>query len=324
MTKNHKIVIEFENNRILPVVFGHHNDNIIYIEQELNTTINNRGGTFYISGHKDDVTKTRTVVDFLYNKAIENNDLKKSDVETAIRFCLEQKNLPDGCNSSSIVTPKKTISSRSPKQVEYINNMQKNTLSFGIGPAGTGKTYLAVAQGISMLSSGLVDKIIITRPVVEAGENLGFLPGDLKEKVDPYLRPIYDAFYDCMDGEIVNRKLENNDIEIAPLAYMRGRTLKNAFVILDEAQNTTTMQMKMFLTRLGQNTKMVITGDISQVDLAKNVDSGLVQAMNILSGIDDISISLFTSKDVVRHKLVGEIVKAYEYKEKKSSNKNDK
>ena len=175
-----------------------------------------------------------------------------------------------------------------------------------------------------MLSSGLVDKIIITRPVVEAGENLGFLPGDLKEKVDPYLRPIYDAFYDCMDGEIVNRKLENNDIEIAPLAYMRGRTLKNAFVILDEAQNTTTMQMKMFLTRLGQNTKMVITGDISQVDLEKNVDSGLVQAMNILSGIDDISISLFTSKDVVRHKLVGEIVKAYEHKEKKSSNKNGK
>ena len=324
MTKNHKIVIEFENNRILPVVFGHHNDNIIYIEQELNTTINNRGGVLYISGHKDDVTKTRTVVDFLYNKAIENNDLKKADVETAIRFCLEQKKLPDDCDSSSIVTPKKTISSRSPKQIEYIDNMQKNTLSFGIGPAGTGKTYLAVAQGISMLSSGLVDKIIITRPVVEAGENLGFLPGDLKEKVDPYLRPIYDAFYDCMDGEIVNRKLENNDIEIAPLAYMRGRTLKNAFVILDEAQNTTTMQMKMFLTRLGQNTKMVITGDISQVDLAKNVDSGLVQAMNILSGIDDISISLFTSKDVVRHKLVGEIVKAYEHKEKKSSNKNDK
>ena len=174
MTKNHKIVIEFENNRILPVVFGHHNDNIIYIEQELNTTINNRGGTLYISGHKDDVTKTRTVVDFLYNKAIENNDLKKSDVETAIRFCLEQKNLPDDCDSSSIVTPKKTISSRSPKQIEYIDNMQKNTLSFGIGPAGTGKTYLAVAQGISMLSSGLVDKIIITRPVVEAGENLGF------------------------------------------------------------------------------------------------------------------------------------------------------
>ena len=316
MTQNNTVTLEFDNNKIIPIVFGEHNKNILHIEQELQVVINDRGGILNITGGELKVTQAVNAIEFLFEKAQKNNDISKDDVETAIRFSNEEKDLLGDVASASIITPRKTVSGRTPTQVSYISEMQKNTLSFGIGPAGTGKTYLAVAQGVSMLSAGLVDRIIITRPVVEAGENLGFLPGDLKEKVDPYLRPIYDALYECMDGEVVNRKLENGEIEIAPLAYMRGRTLKNAFVILDEAQNTNAMQMKMFLTRLGNNTKMIITGDISQVDLGKNIKSGLVEAMEILDGIDDIGMTVFNSSDVVRHKLVGKIVRAYEALEK--------
>lgn len=214
-------------------------------------------------------------------------------------------------------TKKRYIYPRSATQAKYITEMMQNELVFGLGPAGTGKTYLAVALAVSMMLEGAVDKIILSRPAVEAGENLGFLPGDLKEKVDPYLRPLYDALYEMLPAEQVDKKLALGEIEIAPLAFMRGRTLSNAFVILDEAQNTTPMQMKMFLTRLGENSRMVVNGDLSQVDLPRGVISGLRDALDTLKGISNIGSVTFSANDVVRHGLVAKIVKAYEEKSKK-------
>ena len=207
---------------------------------------------------------------------------------------------------------KHVITPRSPNQVRYVEAIRQNEMVFGLCPAGTGKTYLAVALAVSMYKQGLIDRMIFTRPAVEAGENLGFLPGDMQEKIDPYLRPIYDALHDAMPGDQITKKIDNGDIEIAPLAFMRGRTLKNAFVVLDEAQNTTSMQMKMFLTRMGEGSRMVITGDPSQVDLKTGVHSGLKEAHTILKGVDGVAFVEFTAKDVVRHKLVSRVVKAYE------------
>ena len=214
-------------------------------------------------------------------------------------------------------TKKRHIYPRSATQAEYIQTMMQNELVFGLGPAGTGKTYLAVALAVSMMLEGTIDKIILSRPAVEAGENLGFLPGDLKEKVDPYLRPLYDALYEMLPAEQVDKKITLGEIEIAPLAFMRGRTLSNAFVILDEAQNTTPMQMKMFLTRLGENSRMVVNGDLSQVDLPHGVISGLRDALDVLKGTPNIASVRFTAEDVVRHGLVAKIVQAYEKKSKK-------
>ncbi len=212
----------------------------------------------------------------------------------------------------TLKTKKRQIYPRTKTQAEFVQAMNSAEMVFGIGPAGTGKTFLAVAKAVSLMLEGKIDKIILTRPAVEAGENLGFLPGDLKEKIDPYLRPLYDALYDMLPADQVDRKLEMGEIEIAPLAYMRGRTLSNAMVILDEAQNTTPMQMKMFLTRLGENSRMVINGDLSQTDLPRGVESGLAESIRILKNIEEIKIVEFTEKDVVRHGLVSKIVKAYE------------
>ncbi len=212
----------------------------------------------------------------------------------------------------TLKTKKRQIYPRTKTQAEFVQAMNASEMVFGIGPAGTGKTFLAVAKAVSLMLEGKIDKIILTRPAVEAGENLGFLPGDLKEKIDPYLRPLYDALYDMLPSDQVDRKLEMGEIEIAPLAYMRGRTLSNAMVILDEAQNTTPMQMKMFLTRLGENSRMVINGDLSQTDLPRGVESGLAESIRILKNIEEIKIVEFTEKDVVRHGLVSKIVKAYE------------
>ena len=211
-----------------------------------------------------------------------------------------------------IKTRRKRITPRSPVQAAYIEAMQRDELVLGLGPAGTGKTYLAVCYAVEMLITGRVDRLVLSRPAVEAGENLGFLPGDMREKVDPYLRPLYDALHDTMPADQVMKKLESGEIEIAPLAFMRGRTLSNAFVILDEAQNTTPIQMKMFLTRLGENSRMVVTGDLSQVDLPKGVKSGLQDAVDTLVGIDSVSFVRFSERDVVRHRLVSHIVRAYE------------
>ncbi|MDX1738712.1 MAG: PhoH family protein, partial [Alphaproteobacteria bacterium] len=229
----------------------------------------------------------------------------------AVRMGDSPKNL-FGEQEAMIRTPKKQLVARTPVQASYIKGMTHNDLTFGLGPAGTGKTYIAVCKAVSMLMSGKVDKIILSRPAVEAGENLGFLPGDMKEKVDPYMRPIYDALYDTLPGDQVNRKIEMGIIEIAPLAFMRGRTLKHAFVLLDEGQNATPVQMKMFLTRLGEGSRMVITGDLSQVDLPRGQKSGLRDAVETLQGIDGISMVRFSEEDVVRHPLVSKIVKAYD------------
>jgi len=243
-----------------------------------------------------------------------------SDVEGAIRMAQaadDQLTLPTlerkaKLSMAQISTRKKTIAARTPTQDAYMRALERSELVLGVGPAGTGKTYLAVAHAAQLLERGAVDKIILSRPAVEAGERLGFLPGDMKEKVDPYLRPLYDALYDMMPGDKVERAITAGVIEIAPLAFMRGRTLANAAVILDEAQNTTSMQMKMFLTRLGENSRMIVTGDPSQIDLPRGVKSGLVEALQVLKGVEGISVIRFKDTDVVRHPLVGRIVKAYD------------
>jgi len=246
--------------------------------------------------------------------------IDKNTIDSALRFQGNQDNKNGHSGGISgftesdnlIVTRKKKIQARTPAQADYMRTLHENNLAFGLGPAGTGKTYLAVAMAVAMMEAGKVERLILSRPAVEAGERIGFLPGELKDKMDPYLRPLYDALFDTMGSEKVQKKIAAEEIEIAPLAFMRGRTLSNAFIILDEAQNTTTMQMLMFLTRLGEGSRMVITGDPSQIDLPGHQPSGLLEAINILQGVEGIGFSQFTSKDVVRHPLVGRIVQAYE------------
>jgi len=255
----------------------------------------------------------------LYHKVSQGQDVGEQEIKAAVRFsngesAAETKALTD----IVLKTKKRHIYPRSATQAKYIQEMMKNELVFGLGPAGTGKTYLAVALAVTMMLEGKIDKIILSRPAVEAGENLGFLPGDLKDKVDPYLRPLYDALYEMLPAETVDKKIALGEIEIAPLAFMRGRTLSNAFVILDEAQNTTPMQMKMFLTRLGENSRMVVNGDLSQVDLPRGVVSGLRDALDTLHNVSNIGSVTFGAEDVVRHGLVAKIVQAYESRKKGS------
>jgi phosphate starvation-inducible PhoH-like protein len=249
----------------------------------------------------------------LYGRLKGGEAIEDADVDAVLRMAGQPTDL-FGEQEPVIRTRRRHIAPRTPTQAAYIEAMHAHDLVFGLGPAGTGKTYLGVCMAVSLYMAGEVERIILSRPAVEAGERLGFLPGDMKEKVDPYLRPIYDALYDTLPADQVTRKLENGDIEVAPLAFMRGRTLKNAFVLLDEAQNTTTMQMKMFLTRLGENSRMVVTGDLSQIDLPPGQKSGLAEAVETLKGIKGINMTRFTATDVVRHPLVAEIVRAYDAK----------
>jgi phosphate starvation-inducible PhoH-like protein len=244
----------------------------------------------------------------LYERLRRGWPVEIADVDAAMRMC----GLGAETTGRAIITRKRHIQARSPVQADYMAAMDRHELVFGLGPAGTGKTYLAVAKAVSMMIKGEVDRIILSRPAVEAGERLGFLPGDLREKVDPYLRPLYDALHDMLPGDQVSKKLVAGDIEVAPLAFMRGRTLANSFVILDEAQNTTAVQMKMFLTRLGEHSRMVVTGDLSQIDLPPGTKSGLKDALEVLSGVPDIGFVQFTDRDVVRHGLVTRIVRAYD------------
>lgn len=285
----------------------------------LNVEILSFGNQITIKGAASDVENAKTAINILYEKASKGHVVGEQEVKAAVRICGGAESADEKQSLSEIVlkTKKRYIYPRSATQAKYITEMMQNELVFGLGPAGTGKTYLAVALAVSMMLEGAVDKIILSRPAVEAGENLGFLPGDLKEKVDPYLRPLYDALYEMLPAEQVDKKLALGEIEIAPLAFMRGRTLSNAFVILDEAQNTTPMQMKMFLTRLGENSRMVVNGDLSQVDLPRGVISGLRDALDTLKGISNIGSVTFSANDVVRHGLVAKIVKAYEEKSKK-------
>jgi phosphate starvation-inducible PhoH-like protein len=316
---NH-FVLTFENNRFASELFGQYDQNLKLIEQRLHVDARPRGNSVAISGEVTATNQARRALDYLYGRLQKGSAIEVSDVEGAIRMAVaadDQLQLPTmekkaKLNLAQISTRKKTIAARTPTQDAYIRALERSELVFGVGPAGTGKTYLAVAYAAQLLERGAVDRIILSRPAVEAGERLGFLPGDMKEKVDPYLRPLYDALYDMMPGDKVERAITAGVIEIAPLAFMRGRTLGNAAVILDEAQNTTTMQMKMFLTRLGENGRMIVTGDPSQVDLPRGTKSGLVEALQILKEVEGVSVVRFKDVDVVRHPMVARIVRAYE------------
>ncbi len=299
--------------------------------------INSRGNELLISGTQTNIVQAKQVLEFLWKRVSQGQEVDSPTVDGAIRFQIDHLkkssskpadpedrenpgNLPayhSNDEGNAIVTKKKRISARTPMQSDYIAAMKKNRMVFGIGPAGTGKTYLAVARAVEMVESGKIERIILTRPAVEAGERLGFLPGELKEKMDPYMRPLYDALYDTMPGDKVQKKILSEEIEIAPLAFMRGRTLNNAFIILDEAQNTTAQQMLMFLTRMGENSYMLITGDPSQIDLPPGVQSGLKEAMTILKDEEEIGFVYFSAQDVVRHKLVARVIQAYDKFRKK-------
>lgn len=314
-----EISFELYNNLLIQQLVGPQDSHLRLIEKILGVEIASFGNQINIRGSQDAVEQAKAALDVLHDKINKGVDIGEEEVKAAVRMSdsgnekIEEQNL----NDIVLKTKKRHIYPRSATQAQYIQEMIKNELVFGLGPAGTGKTYLAVALAVSMMLEGKIDKIILSRPAVEAGENLGFLPGDLKEKVDPYLRPLYDALYEMLPAEQVDKKIAIGEIEIAPLAFMRGRTLTNAFVILDEAQNTTPMQMKMFLTRLGENSRMVVNGDLSQVDLPRGTISGLRDALEILKDTPGISSVRFNSTDVVRHGLVAKIVKAYEDRSQK-------
>lgn len=310
---------ELYNNLLVQQLVGPQDSHLRLIEKLLNVEISSFGNQIKITGGQDAINQARTAIDLLYHKVSKNIDVNEEEVKAAVRIsdAGADKIAEDNLEDIVLKTKKRHIYPRSATQAEYIKEMMKNELVFGLGPAGTGKTYLAVALAVAMMLEGKIDKIILSRPAVEAGENLGFLPGDLKEKVDPYLRPLYDALYEMLPAEQVDKKIALGEIEIAPLAFMRGRTLSNAFIILDEAQNTTPMQMKMFLTRLGENSRMVVNGDLSQVDLPKGTISGLRDSLETLKGVTNISSVRFSATDVVRHGLVAKIVKAYEERSQK-------
>src|SRR5215468_4065472 len=313
-----QIVLTFDDNRLASILFGQYGQNLALIERRLGVVANSRGNQVTVEGAREACDQARRVLESLYERLKRGDELVPGDVEGTIRLAMAQGSLfdfdPAGARDGfeAINLRKRRVRARTAAQDAYIRALKRHALVFSTGPAGTGKTWLAVAHAAQLFERKEVDRIILTRPAVEAGERLGFLPGDLREKVDPYLRPIYDALYDLMDARIVERALQGGEIEIAPLAFMRGRTLTNAVIILDEAQNTTTMQMKMFLTRLGENSRMIVTGDPSQVDLPHGQASGLAEACKLLDGVDGIAQVKFSAEDVVRHELVARIVAAYE------------
>ncbi|MGB5559999.1 MAG: PhoH family protein [Paracoccaceae bacterium] len=317
----HETLLEFPDNRLLIDLCGEFDRNLAQIEQKLGLQIVRRGNLLAVVGDPDARDKAADVLHSLYAKLESGRGIDAGEIDGEIRMGRSQANTGtlDGdqielfqSGRIEIKTRKKTVEPRTEAQKAYVQSLYKNELAFGIGPAGTGKTYLAVAVGVNMFIGGHVDKIILSRPAVEAGERLGFLPGDMKDKVDPYMQPLYDALNDFLPGKQTAKLIEEKKIEIAPLAFMRGRTLSNAFVVLDEAQNATTMQMKMFLTRLGEGSRMVITGDRTQVDLPRGTASGLADAERLLKDIQKIGFNYFTAKDVVRHPLVARIIEAYD------------
>jgi phosphate starvation-inducible PhoH-like protein len=313
-----RMELDFDQPYLLGPLFGDYDRHLVMIEQRLGVNISARGNRVMIDGEPDAAARARDVLKGLYDRLDKGQDVDAAAVEAVIGMAnqpiLDGLIAPEVANAPGVMirTRKKTIVPRSATQTAYMEALGRDDMIFALGPAGTGKTYLAVAQAVQMLISGQVDRLILSRPAVEAGERLGFLPGDMKEKVDPYLRPLYDALYDMLPTEQVERRIASGEIEIAPIAFMRGRTLSDAFIILDEAQNTTAPQMKMFLTRFGMRSRMVICGDPNQTDLPRGVDSGLNDAVEKLEGIDKLSMIRFSAKDVVRHPLVGKIVEAYE------------
>ncbi len=313
--------LEFPDNRLLIDLCGEFDRNLAQVEHQLGVHVLRRGNRLAVIGDRSAREQACTVLRGLYARLEAGRGLSAGDVDGAIRLrrqvpndhlhSAEQIEMFHG-SPTELRTRKRGVEPRTAAQKAYVANLFAHEMGFGIGPAGTGKTYLAVAVGVTMFISGAVEKIILSRPAVEAGERLGFLPGDLKEKIDPYMQPLYDALNDFLPGKQLQKLIEEKRIEIAPLAFMRGRTLSNAFVVLDEAQNATAMQMKMFLTRLGEGSRMVITGDRTQVDLPRGTTSGLAEAERILTGVKGVSFNYFTSKDVVRHPLVGRVIEAYE------------
>ena len=316
-----RIVVPFEDNRLLNLLLGHYDSNLALLEERLGIGAHVHGNVVVLTGPEVACETARSVLQALYKRVGAGETISPGDFDGLIRHAPEDDSSDVATvGQSKISTRRRTVTARTKKQSAYIQALENSDLVFGVGPAGTGKTYLAVAYAARCLERGVVDKIILSRPAVEAGERLGFLPGDMREKVDPYLRPLYDALYDVLPPEKVERDLELGVIEVAPLAFMRGRTLANAYVILDEAQNTTTMQMKMFLTRLGDNSKMVVTGDPSQIDLPAGQESGLRQAIGLLSDVEGIEVVRFAGSDVVRRELVARIVEAYDGAERKLLN----
>ena len=309
------MTLNFNDNALLPLLLGDHDRYLVRLEQGLGVRLSCRGNRVAVSGDTMRVEAAAGVLNGLWRRLERGEGVSQSDVDAAVRMVeLDDPRLPLS-DLPAIRTRRGAVGPRSPGQAAYMDALAKHEMVFGVGPAGTGKTYLAVAQAVAMLQAGRVDRIVLSRPAVEAGERLGFLPGDLKEKVDPYLRPLYDALGDMMPQEQVVRRLGTGEIEVAPLAFMRGRTLAHAAVILDEAQNTTPVQMKMFLTRMGEGTRMVITGDLSQIDLPPGARSGLRDALDTLEGVAGIEVCRFDKRDVVRHPLVARIVDAYDQRD---------
>ncbi|MGH1376633.1 MAG: PhoH family protein [Alphaproteobacteria bacterium] len=314
------LVLEFTNNDLVPFLFGEYNDHLSYLEKKLGVHISDRGNLLRISGEKAAIKKAEISLQSLYTR-LQDGELQNithADIDAELRF-LENgsskgapKKKKEADKSIVIKTKNKTIAPRSPNQARYLELIKSQDMVFGLGPAGTGKTYLSVAAGVDMYLRGEVERLVFCRPAVEAGENLGFLPGDMKEKIDPYVRPIYDALQDMLPWDFLLKKMEVGEIEIAPLAFMRGRTLAHSYVILDEAQNATCSQMKMFLTRMGESSRMVITGDATQSDLPKSVKSGLSEAIDILGNVKEVGFVTFEDTDVIRHSLVRKIIQAYE------------
>jgi phosphate starvation-inducible PhoH-like protein len=307
--------IEFDDNLLLPLLYGERDQHLDRIERQLGVSLVPRGNRVAIAGPASATEIARLALSRLYDRLKRGQEIDLAAVEAALRLAQaesEDKSLSLWREDAGFRTRKRRIAARSAGQAVYVKAMRENELVFGLGPAGTGKTYLAVAAAIDLLMAGKVERVILSRPAVEAGERLGFLPGDLRDKVDPYLRPIFDALNDMLPADQLQKRLASGELEVAPIAFMRGRTLAHAFVILDEAQNTTPVQMKMFLTRLGEGSRMVVTGDPSQVDLPAGSRSGLADALEALRGLDNIGVVRFTEKDVVRHPLVARIVGAYD------------
>jgi phosphate starvation-inducible PhoH-like protein len=303
----------FEDNTVLVELYGVHDRNLARIEQLAEVQLRARANQLEVTGEPDDVAAAYKALTSLYERLKRGLTVEMADVDAAIRFARSGAMGEE----EGIRTRKRTVNARSPGQREYLEALRERDMVFALGPAGSGKTYLAVAWGVSLLLGGKVERIVLSRPAVEAGERLGFLPGDMREKIDPYLRPLYDALHDMLPAELIAKRMEAGDIEIAPLAFMRGRTLSHCYVILDEAQNTTPMQMRMFLTRLGEGSRMIVTGDPSQTDLPGGQKSGLNDAVDTLSNIEGIRFVRLTSKDVVRHDLVTRIVEAYDARDRK-------
>ena len=309
------INIQILNNNLLMAVVGSFNENLLHLEKLTQTSIFFRGNSLTIKGQRQNTSLVLDAIKFLIDKFILTNVIEKNDIIISVKKNIDSNKRSNVQSLEQLIkTPRKSVIARSEKQSEYIKSLKENDIVMALGPAGTGKSFLAVSVGITLLMEKKVERVILSRPAVEAGEKLGFLPGDMKEKVDPYLRPLYDALYDLFGFEKIQKKIESGEIEIAPLAFMRGRTLKNCFAILDEAQNATETQIKMFLTRIGENSKLVVNGDPSQIDLINKSQSGLIRSKEILKHINEIKIINFDHTDVVRHPLVSKIIRAYQKK----------